>query len=302
MERRWLEGLHLCLNTGNGFYELARDMLHYVLLPDGTPRDLNSPDAAAADWPRPRSGSIQQPIWRSLGFDLQALVEEIWGPKLKLPLTKYHGVQVEQLFREQHKLWEHPKLARLGEVKGDAGAAVAAMKDAWGALSSIHKQINMHPANIGVLEEAVSEFRAAVLTLEFPATPSPFRLKRKFYEHAILDHLLTQVRALQSMGLSMAIVSSRFLEANNRTVKARVHTLPGGGRKVEGEYCHDALFLSFTYLTERNFVQRRVAYAQVEEARGERDSQSVGAEGQPRKKKRTVGCGLRRGSIKIEVQ
>jgi hypothetical protein len=26
LERRWIEGLHLCLNMGNAWYELARDV------------------------------------------------------------------------------------------------------------------------------------------------------------------------------------------------------------------------------------------------------------------------------------
>jgi hypothetical protein len=37
-ERRWIEGLHLCLNMGNAWDELARDVYHYLLLPSGEPR------------------------------------------------------------------------------------------------------------------------------------------------------------------------------------------------------------------------------------------------------------------------
>jgi hypothetical protein len=37
--RRWVEALHLCLNTGNHAYEVMRNALHYYLLPDGSVRD-----------------------------------------------------------------------------------------------------------------------------------------------------------------------------------------------------------------------------------------------------------------------
>jgi hypothetical protein len=47
LERRWIEGLHLTLNTGNAAYEHARNTLHYLLLPDGTCRNLNGTETAA---------------------------------------------------------------------------------------------------------------------------------------------------------------------------------------------------------------------------------------------------------------
>jgi hypothetical protein len=43
-------------------------------------------------------------------------------------------------------------------------------------------------------------------------------------------------RQLQQMGLSLAVMSSRYLEANNKTMKRRFKTLPGGGVKLEHEF------------------------------------------------------------------
>jgi hypothetical protein len=61
---------------------------------------------------------------------------------------------------------------------------------------------------------------------------------------------------LHQVGLSHALVSSRWLESNNRPAKAHAQLLTGGNQVVDGAFGNDALLLISRYLTERNFIKR----------------------------------------------
>jgi hypothetical protein len=79
MGLRWLEALHLCLNTGNAWYELTRDMLHWLLEEDGTRRNHNSPKSESSKWPH-SSGFIQKRDWLLQGFHFQHVERELGQP------------------------------------------------------------------------------------------------------------------------------------------------------------------------------------------------------------------------------
>jgi hypothetical protein len=98
-------------------------------------------------------------------------------------------------------------------------------------------------------------------TFEFElpgATPKHCFVKRRSYDHATLDHLVEQAERLHQMGLSHALVSSRWLEGNNRPAKAHATLLTGGGQGVVGYFGNDTLLLILRYLTERNFIKHRM--------------------------------------------
>jgi hypothetical protein len=164
LERRWLQALHLCLNTGNAAYEHARNVLHYLLLPDGSPR-LPLPDPE--HWPAPAAGSIQKPAWVSLGFDFQAHVERAFGSQLKRPLTKFHGEQIRVIFSEQAQLWEaEPLKYGMEALKQDGQTRVKAsdLVLSWEALSDIHSVVNTHPCDLSWTQKAVAQYRIAIST------------------------------------------------------------------------------------------------------------------------------------------
>jgi hypothetical protein len=111
------------------------------------------------------------------------------------------------------------------------------------------------------MKVAVQEYKSALSTFEFElpgATPKPCFVKRRFYEHATLDHLVEQAELLHQMGLSHALVSSRWLVGNNRPAKTHAELLTGGGRVVDGAFGNDTLLLILRYPTERNFIKRRI--------------------------------------------
>jgi hypothetical protein len=54
--------------------------------------------------------------------------------------------------------------------------------------------------------------------------------------HAILEHLSEQLTRLRDTGLALALLQSRYLEANNKVLKGRAKTLPGGGKVCKGSY------------------------------------------------------------------
>jgi hypothetical protein len=56
------------------------------------------------------------------------------------------------------------------------------------------------------------------------------RYRLKFYDHAVINHIVDMSKVLKERGLSLAVVSSKFLEANNKVVKAIMRRLPGWGR------------------------------------------------------------------------
>jgi hypothetical protein len=269
--RRWVVTLHLCLNTGNHAYEVMRNVLHFHLNADGTVRDLSAVDSDS--WPLLNAGSIQSRDWLALGFDLAALLVEVFGPKMRVPLTKFHGEQIRLLFSKQNRLWQHPKLKdALERLKADkeAGEVVKSLLKVWEALSSIHSLVNIHPDDFAKaerrLDSAIKKYKEGLATLEFDrpgATPKPCQMQRNTYEHVIVDHLMAQTAQLHQKGLSLALMSSRYLEANNKTIMRRYKSMPGGGVKREDSFGNDPLFLTFSHLFEHNFVQRRVLYKTI---------------------------------------
>jgi hypothetical protein len=130
----------------------------------------------------------------------------------------------------------------------------------WKAVSKLPSLVIKHPANLVEMKKAVNEYRSAFSTFEFElpgTTPKPCFMKHSFYDHVNLDHLVEQTELLHQMGLSHAVLSSRWLESNNRPAKAHTRMLPGG-RQVYGGFGRYPLWLIFPYLSERNFVKRRV--------------------------------------------
>jgi hypothetical protein len=81
--------------------------------------------------------------------------------------------------------------AALAVLKEDRslGVYVRDLQTAWAALSDIHSIVNSHPSQPDRLDAAVKQFAGAMLSFEFVGAPGPCTSKRRFYEHAILDHL-----------------------------------------------------------------------------------------------------------------
>jgi hypothetical protein len=117
-------------------------MPQYVIFPWWT---LIRPDS----WPVPHdAGSIQSRDWLAHGFDLAALLIEVFGSKMKVPLTKFHGEQICLLFSKQNRLWQHPNLKdALEQLQADkeAGEVFTSLLKVWEALSSNHSLVNSHP-------------------------------------------------------------------------------------------------------------------------------------------------------------
>jgi hypothetical protein len=67
-----------------------------------------------------------------------------------------------------------------------------------------------------------------------------------------------QAERLHQMGLSHAVMSSRWLEGNNRPAQAHARMLPGDGQGSHGGFGNDPLWLILQHLTQHNFVKRRL--------------------------------------------
>jgi hypothetical protein len=120
-----IEGLHLALNTGNSAYEHARNVLSLLVDNKGDARDSAAVARAADSWTAPKAGFIQTPQFKEQGFDFQQHVEKVFSPKLKMPLTKVHGIQLETLFKQQSTLWNaEPRKSALADLKEDRDLGV----------------------------------------------------------------------------------------------------------------------------------------------------------------------------------
>jgi hypothetical protein len=167
MERRWIEGLHLCLNMGNAWYELARDVYHYLLLPSGQPRSQQERESQAQTWPAANAGSIQSNSWLAMGFNFQKHIESVLGDKLQRPLQKFHGSQIENLFKEQDAIWQRDPLKSAIEALQDDNAVGVYIRDllkGWKAVSMLHSVVNSYPSKPAEMEKAVKEYRSAFST------------------------------------------------------------------------------------------------------------------------------------------
>jgi hypothetical protein len=67
------------------------------------------------------------------------------------------------------------------------------------------------------------------------------------------------------LGLSLALLQSRWLEVLNKVGKRKARDLPGGDHKVVSEesYTDDSLFSLFRNLIEHNFVKLRQHFSEV---------------------------------------
>jgi hypothetical protein len=80
------------------------------------------------------------------------------------------------------------------------------LKQMWSAYSDIHSVVNSHPVQLDKVDKAIAKLRLALGTFEFEAAPKPCAWKRRFYEHAILEHLSEQLTRLRDTGLSLALL------------------------------------------------------------------------------------------------
>jgi hypothetical protein len=104
------------------------------------------------------------------------------------------------------------------EKDKQVGVILRDLKLTWEALSGIYS--NRHALDLAKLQVLVPLYLSSMAAFDFAqpgGNPKP-RL-RLFYNLAILDHLLEQAELLLSMGLSFAVVQSKFLGAKNRPVK-----------------------------------------------------------------------------------
>lgn len=268
---RWyVEALHLIINTGNSWIELCRNTFQYLLTPECKVRDRM--ECPPESWERATSSSRQTKAWREAGFDFEGFVKGVLGSKLAKPLTKFHGSQIEAVFRRRDELWAaEPLRSGIEALKKDPEVSqlVGDLIGIFDNLSTVHKQVSIPNPDLQALRAAKTAFLSRVKTFEFEGTPAPCRYRLKFYDHAVISHVCDMSAALKEQGLSLAVVSSKFLEANNKVVKAVMRRLPGGGKRRDGSYAHLPLVQGLKRCVAASFVKRQALYMEMSEGQGE---------------------------------
>jgi hypothetical protein len=198
----YLETLHLIINTGNCWFEVARNVFQYLLTAEGQVQDrVKNPPGS---WPQVTSGSRQPQAWHDSGYDFEALITSVFGRKMSHPLTKYHDIQVETLFRKQDLLWEQEEfkvlLNRLHD-DGEVGHIVTDLKHIFRALSIMHGELNKPNPDLQVMEQAHAKFEACSKSLVCEGVLAPFAYTIKFYDHASMRHACMQTEKLLALHL-----------------------------------------------------------------------------------------------------
>jgi hypothetical protein len=243
--------------------------------PAGTCRNLNGTETAADSWPSPNGGSIQSKEWVELGFNSQEHLERTRGSHMKRPFTNVHGSQVKAMLAQQHKRWQNEPLASaLAQLEKDRqlGVIVRDLKLEWEVLSGIHSVVNKQPHDLAKVQVLVPSYRSSMATFEFAqpgGNPKPSLRLRLFYDHAILNHLLQLAELLHSMGLSFALMQSKFLEANNQPVDNRFRILPGGGVECADSLGNEPVLQTLQHIYERTFAKHRLHNTELVEKRAE---------------------------------
>jgi hypothetical protein len=65
---------------------------------------------------------------------------------------------------------------------------------------------------------------------------------------------------LLKVGLSLGVVSSKFLEASNKIVKSIMRRLPGGGKNTDGSVAHLPLVQGLKRCLVASYVARMQLY------------------------------------------
>jgi hypothetical protein len=103
------------------------------------------------------------------------------------------------------------------------------------ALSIKHCELHKRNPDLQVMGQARAKFEACSKTLVCEGVLAPFAYKIKFHDNALMRHACMQTEKLLALQLSLAVLSSIFLEANNKVVKAVMRRFPGGDvRRPEG--------------------------------------------------------------------
>lgn len=132
----------------------------------------------------------------------------------------------------------------------------------WDNLAYAHEQIESATPDVDALEASIAELQGQMQTF-FTAKMLPLRATEKYYDHALTKHVVPQMRALAAEGMSLAAVSSKFLEALNKTVKKALRRLPGGGRagkKTQDVYARLPIVQGFKKVVAACKVQRTKLY------------------------------------------
>jgi hypothetical protein len=86
--------------------------------------------------------------------------------------------------------------------------------------AELYVQLKSSDPDVEVVQHTVAKFRSAVCA--FTHRP-PCAYRMKFYDHAWLEHVVNQTKELTELLMSLALLSSKFLEANNRFERLGLH-------------------------------------------------------------------------------
>lgn len=274
---RHFEVLHLMLRQANDVYSLTRDSLIFLFKKfhdTGVDKYFVREYSEVDDHPSPASGNVQPKSYLDLGYNLQPLIERvIRGRDMQYGITGFHGDQCKLLFKHRASIWEDPELKTLMSCDAvkefpEYDLPVKNLPLLWDAIAECHRILHLPAAELdeAELEARILDYRLCISKfVDRPGNfvPKPFRYKIKSYDHILIHHMMPEVRYLKSLGFSPVNMSSRYLEASNKDVKALAKRLSGGGVARWGGN-HLPLVQLFKRLSARYKIERIILYQELE--------------------------------------
>jgi hypothetical protein len=193
-------------------------------------------------------------------------IVKILGRRFRKPLTNWSGGQILEIYRNLDLLWgSDPLVHGISNLQADSKVAniMRVLKAVLDTLSEIHRQLSIPEPDLEVLSAAVETLKNQVGTFELHGTRAPCRYRLKFYDHAVMAHVCDMAAVLKANGLSLALVSSKFLDANKTVVKAIMARLPGGGMHKDCSFAHLPLVHGFNRCIATSLVKRLAVYAEL---------------------------------------
>jgi hypothetical protein len=98
----------------------------------------------------------------------------------------------------------------------------------------MHREINRHTPDLKAMEKVAKQFEESSREFVCEGVLAPFAYRINFYDNALMRHVCRQTKKLLPLKLSLAVLSSKFLEANNKVAKAVMRRLPEAGVRQPG--------------------------------------------------------------------
>lgn len=210
------------------------------------------------------------------GLDSAAHLKKVFPSEaFSRPVTRYDGKQMKRAFSREGigMIWGHPDMEVLESLVASSLVykdIFENLKELWILVGELLECLSQPPATLNLerLDRACQGFSKFVqehfVACKAKSVPEAFSYNWNNYEHIVQEHMYAEAKALKDMGFAPCILSSKYIEATNKFIKAAARRCPGGGKKRQ-DFSHFPIVQIFKKLSARNKYERLLMYADFKE-------------------------------------